>query len=541
MFDLVIKNGEIIDGTGKQGFVGDIGIKDGKIKAIGKLDAQDRPTIDAEGLVVSPGFIDIHSHSDFTLFVNRRGESKIRQGITTEVTGNCGFTAAPVTEEHFDDLIQYLANTVILSDEEKAKWKWPSQADFLQEIQGDEGFSFNLAPLVGHGTIKVGVMGFDKSKPASEVMDRMLGLLQAEMDRGLFGLSTGLQYEPCLYSDTQELIELAKKVKEYGGIFSFHLESESEGLVRCISQALEVAEKSGVSLQISHLKAAFRPNWGMSTTVLDMIDDAKQAGINVDFDVYPYVAYGSGLIDLMRPWVREQGAGKMVELLKDDSIRTRVIREMDNPGEDWENPAHGCGWDNIRIAMLKTEANRKYEGMSVQQIADHMGLSPAEATVKLMIEEEAAIKAIYFAMSEEDLINIMKHPDAIFATDGRAVAPYGPLGRGSVHPRYYGTYPRILGRYVREKQIIPLEEAIKKMTYLPAKKVGLKQRGLLKEGYWADITIFDKHNVIDVATFDNPHQYPVGIEYVLVSGQLVIEKGEHTGKLPGRVLKRGQA
>lgn len=334
---------------------------------------------------------------------------------------------------------------------------------------------------------------------------------------------------------------MAKMVREYGGIFSFHLESESKDLVRCVSQALEVAEKSGVSLQISHLKAAFRPNWGMVNNVLQMIDDAKQAGTNVGFDVYPYIAYGSGLIDLMSPWIREQGAGKMVEMLKHSPVRDRVLSEMEHPTEEWENPAHGCGWDNIRIAMLKTDANRKYEGMTVSQVAEDMGLTPAEATVKLMIEEEAAIKAIYFAMSEEDLETIVKHPDSIFATDGRAVAPYGPLGQGSVHPRYYGTYPRILGRYVREKKVFTLEEAIRKMTYLPAKKAGLRNRGQLAEGCWADITVFDKHKVIDVATFEDPHQYPTGIEYVIVGGQLVIEKGEHTGRLPGRVLKRGES
>lgn len=540
MFDLVIKNGEVIDGTGKQPFKTDIGIKNGHIAAIAPLHQQGYPTIDAQGLVVCPGFVDIHSHSDFTLFVNRRGESKIRQGITTEVVGNCGFTAAPVTQEHFYDLLQYLANTVILSNEEKKKWKWASQADFLEEIQG-EGFSFNVAPLVGHGTIRVAVMGFDKAEPTLDTTNKMLRLLETEMDRGLFGLSTGLQYEPCLYADTNELAELARVVQKHGGIFAVHLEDESKDVLCCISQAIEVAEKSGVSLEVSHLKAAFRSNWGKIDTVLKTIDDAKQSGIDIDFDVYPYTAYGSGLIDLMPPWVREQGAGKMVDMLKDSSTRARVLSEMEGQTEEWENPGHGCGWDNVRIAMLKTDDNRKYEGMTVEQVAGDMGLTPEEAAIRLIIEEEAAIKAIYFAMCEEDLETIMRHPGAIFCTDGRAVAPYGPLGRGSVHPRYYGTYPRILGRYVRERNVISIEEAIMKMTYLPAKKVGLNSRGLLREGYWADITIFDKDKVLDLSTFDKPHQYPRGIEYVLVNGRVVIEKGEHTGKLPGRVLRRGEA
>ena len=251
---------------------------------------------------------------------------------------------------------------------------------------------------------------------------------------------------------------MAKMVREYGGIFSFHLESESKDLVRCVSQALEVAEKSGVSLQISHLKAAFRPNWGMVNNVLQMIDDAKQAGTNVGFDVYPYIAYGSGLIDLMSPWIREQGAGKMVEMLKHSPVRDRVLSEMEHPTEEWENPAHGCGWDNIRIAMLKTDANRKYEGMTVSQVAEDMGLTPAEATVKLMIEEEAAIKAIYFAMSEEDLETIVKHPDSILQqTQGGALTD--PWGRA----RYtLGiTVPiRILGRYVRRRRFSPWKKPL---------------------------------------------------------------------------------
>ncbi len=539
MFDLLIKNGEIIDGTGKQSYKADIGIKDGRIAAIAPALPENYPIVDAQGLIVCPGFIDIHSHSDFTLFVNRRGESKIRQGITTEVVGNCGFTPAPVSNEHFDELIQYLANTIILSKEEKQMWKWSSQAEFLAEIEGD-GFSFNIAPLVGHGTIKVAAMGFDKEEPTKEQMVRMLKLLESEMDKGLFGLSTGLQYEPCLYASLSEQIELARLVAKYGGIYAVHLESEGKELLRCITDSLEVAKKSGVSLEISHLKAAFRSNWGKVEDALKLIDEAKKSDVEVDFDVYPYIAYGSGLIDLIPPWVREKGSTKMIEMLKKGSIKQQVIAEMEVDGEDWENPGYGCGWDNIRIAMLKTDDNRKYEGMTVQEIADDMQLSPAEAVVKLMIEEEAAIKAVYFAMCENDLETIMKHPDAIFATDGRAVAPYGPLSKGSVHPRYYGTYPRILGKYVRERNVVSLEEAIKKITYLPARKVGLNNRGLIQKDYCADISIFNSQQVSDRATFDDPHRYSQGIEYVLVNGQIVIEKGVHTGRLPGRVLKKGE-
>ncbi len=538
MLDLLISNGTIIDGTGKERYIGDIGIKDGYICKIGsKIDDKAKEYIDAEGKVVSPGFIDAHGHSDFTLFINNKGESKIRQGITTEVVGNCGFTAAPVREEHFDDLLQYLANTTVLSDEQKKNWKWKSQKEFIDSFS-KEGLSFNIVPLVGHGTIRVAVMGFEKREPTKEELNEMLSLLKYEMENGLFGLSTGLEYEPGSYSKTDELIEMCKIVKEYDGVYTTHMKNEGRDLLNCLEEAIEIGKKSGVSVEISHLKAQYKANWGKVNQALDMIDEAYKNGINIGFDVYPYTAFGSGLIDLIPPWAKASGANKMVEILKNDTLRSKVIEDMKKDSEEWENPMLAKDWDkSIKIAMLKTEKNRKYEGCNIYEIAKDMKCSSYEAVIRLLIEEEAAIKSIYFAMCEEDLETVMKHPRAKFCTDGRAVATYGELGRGSVHPRYYGTYPRILGHYVRDKNIMSLEEAIKKSTMLPAKKFKLNKRGKLEEGYYADITIFDPDKVIDKATFDEPHQYPEGIEYVIVNGNVVIAKGEHTEKLPGKVLK----
>lgn len=537
--DLVIKNGAVIDGTGRERYKADIAIKKNLIyKIADKIEEEVNEYIDAEGCIVAPGFIDIHGHSDFTLFVNNKGESKIRQGITTEVVGNCGFTAAPSTNEHFDDLLQYLANTVVLSDEQKKKWNWESQSAFTNDFSKD-GLSFNIAPLVGHGTIRVAVMGFDKREPNNTELGKMIGLLRNEMENGSFGLSTGLEYEPGSYSKTEEIAELCKVVKEYNGIYTTHMKNEGKYLLDCIEQAIEIGRRSGVSVEISHLKAQYKANWGKVIDALKMIDEAYESGVNIGFDVYPYIAFGSGLLDLMPPWVKADGPKKMIELLKDKDIKEKVIKDMQSDNEEWENPMIIKGWDKtIKIAMLKTEKNKKYEGCTIHQIAEDMDCPPFEAVINLMIEEEAAIKCIYFAMCEEDLEAVMKHPKAKFCTDGRAVATYGELSKGSVHPRYYGSFPRVLGHYVREKGKMSLEEAIKKSTSLSAQKLGIKKRGELKEGNFADITIFDPDSIIDIGTFDKPHQYPAGIEYVIVNGSIVIEKGEHTGKLPGVVLNR---
>lgn len=539
MLDLLLKNGTIIDGTGSKKFKGDIGIKGQNIYKISKnINEKAKNYIDVEHYIVSPGFIDMHGHSDFTLFVNKFGESKIRQGITTEVVGNCGFTAGPVREEYFSELLQYLANTIVLDNEHKKNWKWNSQKEFIDNFSKD-GLSFNIVPLVGHGTIRVAVMGFDKIEPDKYQLNQMIKLLENELDNGLFGLSTGLEYEPGLYSTTKELIEMCKVIKEYNGIYTTHMKNEGRYVLDCIKEAIAIGEGSGASIEISHLKAQYNANWGKVNEALKIIDEAYENGIDVGFDVYPYIAFGSGLIDLIPPWVRADGAKKMIEILKDKDQRPKIIEDMKKDNIDWESPMLARDWDkNVKIAMLKTKKNKKYEGKTIYEVGKDMQCSSYEAATRLLVDEEAAIKSIYFAMSEKDLETVMKHPRAKFCTDGRAVATYGKLGLGSVHPRYYGTYPRILGHYVRKNELMTLEEAIKKSTMLPAKKLNLKNRGILKEGYCADMVVFDEDKIIDVGTFDDPHHYPEGIEYVIVNGEIVVSEQKHTGKLPGKVLNR---
>ena len=541
MLDIVIKNGTIIDGTGKKGYVADVGIKGEYIcKIHDEIKDEAKEYIDAKGFIVSPGFIDAHGHSDFTIFINNFGESKIRQGITTEVVGNCGFTAGPITAEHKDDQLQYLANTIVLSDEMRENWNWESQKSFL-DYSSRNGMSFNLAPLVGHGMIRVGVMGFEQRRPTHDEMDRMKALLKRELDNGFYGLSTAFQYEPGNFIEMDEIAELCKLVKEYDGIYTIHMRDEGKDLIPCVKHAIAIARKTRARIQISHLKATYKPNWGKVNEAIALIDDAYNDGLDVGFDVYPYTAFGSGLIDLVPPWAKKDGPKEMVNLLKDEKARRRAVMDMKDGIKDWETIMVCDDWDEcVKIALLKSEKNKKYEGMTIKEIAKDMQCSPYEAVIQLLIDEDASVKCIYFAMCEEDLINIMRHCRACFGTDGRACATYGELSKGSVHPRYYGTYPRIFGRYVREKKVLTLEEAVKKCTSLPAERFHIQKRGAVKEGYFADITIFDQDKIIDTATFKNPHQYPQGIEYVIVNGKVVINRDAHTGRLPGVVLQKKQ-
>lgn len=538
MLDLLIKSGTIIDGSGKNRYMGDIGIIGNRIiKIEKKIEDQSVKEINAEGSVVCPGFIDIHGHSDFTLSINNFAESKIRQGITTEVVGNCGFTAGPVSERYADELIQYLANTVVLSDTQKNICKWGSQTEFIDKIVCG-GVSINLAPLVGHGTIRVAVMGFEQRIPNEKELNEMKLLLEQEMTQGIFGMSSGLEYEPGWHSNNDEIIELCKIISQYDGIYTTHMKNEGKKLIECINDSIEIGIKADVSVEISHLKAQYESNWGKVDEALELIEKAEACGVNIGFDVYPYIAFGSGLIDLMPPWVKISGPKNMIQLLKDNGVRNEVIKSMQTQDDNWENPMLIVGWDKrIKIAMLKTEQNKKYEGKTIHEISLDMKCTPFDVIIDLLITEEAAIKSIYFAMCEKDLIMIMKHPKAKFCTDGRAVDTYGELSMGTVHPRYYGTFPRIMGLYVREKQIFSLEEAIYKSTLLAAKKMKIKNRGELIVGNYADITVFNPDKIIDLATFEEPHRYSEGIEYVIVNGQIVISKGKHTGLLPGKRLK----
>lgn len=539
MYDLLIKNCLIIDGTGKPGYRGDIAVAGKKIAAMGDLsNAQAASVIDAAGKVVCPGFIDAHGHSDFTLFVNNRGESKIRQGITTEVTGNCGFTSGPITEARTDDALSYLANTIILAGERRQMWTWKTQNEFL-EYSAKDGLSFNVVPLVGQGMIHVGVMGFEDRDPTEEELEQMKQMLRNEMDAGFFGMSMAYAYEPAQTVRESEKAALSSVLKEYGGIYTIHMEHEGKELLKSVKDSIDFARKYGIRVQVSHLKARYPANWGKARQAMKMIEEARAEGLEVAFDVYPYIAYGSGLIDLLPPWIKKDGARVMCEKLRDPQLYAKAVYDMEHGVEGWESIMGGEGWEKcVQIATLKTQANKPLEGKTIAEIAQMRGCTPYEAVADLMIEEDASVKCLWFAMEENELQEIMCHRCGMFGTDGRACADYGELSIGAVHPRYYSTYPRIMGHYARDLGIFTLEEAIRKATSAVANQFGIAQRGTLKEGYFADMVIFDPENIREVGVFGDPHHYPEGIDAVLVNGQVVIDHGNHTGNLPGEILRK---
>ncbi len=539
MQEYVIRNAVIVGGSGKDRFNGEILVRNGFIEKVGTgLAEEGMPAIDAKGQVVSPGFIDAHGHTDFTLFQNKRGESKVRQGITTEVTGNCGFTAGPITEDHYDDLVHYLANTIVLDEEKQKFWHFKSQDEYLRWTARD-GLSYNIVPLVGMGMIHVGVMGFDDRMPTEEEMARMKGLLNAELDAGFFGMSTAFEYEPLNHLHSEEVYEFCRLLKERDKVFTIHMRDAGRLLIENIEEIIDIARKTGVSIQISHLKAKYKPNWGKVKEALRLIDEARAEGLDVRFDVYAYTAWGAGLINNIPPWVKKDGPRIMCERLKDPELKAKALCDMEHGVEGWESIMICDGWgDLVSIASLKTEANKRFEGRTIASIAKELGITEYEAVVKLMVDEDASVKSIWKGMCDEDLETVMTHPDAMFGTDGRACATYGPLSEGRIHPRYYGNYPRIMGHYVREKKLMSLEEAVHKSTQMPAERFGIEGRGLIKPGYHADLVIFDPDTIKELSTFSDPHRYPEGISRVIVNGVTVIKDGEHTGELPGEILRK---
>jgi len=532
MLDLLIQGGTVIDGSGRGRWISDVAIEGGKIVEIRPdLTGDAREVIEARGLVVCPGFIDIHSHTDFTLSQNPLCESKLRQGITTEVVGNCGFTAAPVCPDHFNDLMGYLTNTTSITEEEKRTWSWRTQVDFL-DWACRNGSALNVATLVGHGTLRIAAAGFEKKRLDPGDLSRLGDLLEGELERGAKGLSLGLQYEPGAFASEEELCSLAERLQRRGGFLAVHLRDESDGLLESMAEVIGVAEKTGVSLQISHLKTEGRRNWGKALEALHLVEQARTRGLPVSFDVYPYLAYGSGLVDLVPSWCRDRGIGGLLALLADPGSRDKILREM----QDFYGASSFHDWSNYRISSAALPYRKEVEGRTIAQIANAWGCEAEKAVIELIADAEGAVKMVVFGMCEEDVRSFIVHEASMIASDGRAVAPVGPLGVGKIHPRYYGAFPRVLCRYVREQGVLNLEEAIQKMTSLPAAKSNLRGRGLLREGFWADVTLFDPERVRDCADYDDPHRFAEGIQWVIVNGEVVFSEGAYRGVLPGRRL-----
>ncbi|MFW9905116.1 MAG: amidohydrolase family protein [Candidatus Thorarchaeota archaeon] len=536
-YDLIIKNSKIIDGTGNPWYHTDIGIRNGKITKLGRLDkAKTERSINANGLVVTPGFINPHSHSDFAIPFDPHLESSVRQGITTEVIGNCGDSLAPINRDKIK-VFEKMVN-IFSPPGETLKITWESFDEYLDTIRRG-GCTTNIAPLVGFGTIRIaGGPGFEDRPPNPDELHQMKLYVHEAMQAGAFGMSTGLIYTPQIYAQTEEVIELAKVVAEYGGLYFSHIRGEGETVIKAVEELIQIVEKSGcMSGQVAHHKVSGRSNWGKSIETLLLMERANQKGLNISCDQYPYNRSMTSLITILPPWVHIGGIENIIERLEDSNVLEQIKNDFIQGIQGWGNWMKEFGTEKIFISSVKTDRWKEVEGRSISEITKLKGKQDDFTTViDLIREEKGEVSVIIEGMQEEDIRRIMMNKYTMIGTDGWGVAPTGILGHGKPHPRFYGTYPRVLGKYVREEGLLTLEDAIRKMTSFPAQKLGLQDRGIIRKNMWADVVVFDPNEVIDRATYNNPHQFPVGIKHVIVNGEIVVEDERQTEKLPGKIL-----
>jgi len=535
-YDLAVTNGRIIDGAGNPWFKGDVAVKDQKIVKIGSIDPRNAKTaLDVSGKIISPGFIDSHSHSDFSLIFDPRAESTVKQGITTLVVGQCGMSLAPINRK-FENLLRRYAAPFL--PDPNIDIPWTTFKQYLARMKRLRSTS-NTIHLVGHGTVRIAAIGFAEREPNRRELQNMKAMVAEAMEAGAAGMSTGLIYPPGVFSKTEELIGLTLVVAKHGGVYFSHIRGEGPSLINAVKEAIEIGEKAGTPVQISHHKAAGRRSWGKLKETLQLMEYARKRGVDVTYDQYPYTAGMTSLVTLLPPWVHEGGMDKLLERVRNDETWMRIRGELERGTPDRENILEEAGWDRIVISSVKSEPLKQVEGKSLAEITKMLG-KPDEFTAlrDLLLEDRGGSTMIMFSMDEADVEYAMKGRYHMVGTDAWSVSPTGPLSSGKPHPRFYGTYPRILGKYVRTKQVLTLEDAIRRMTSLPAQRVGLRDRGILRVGFFADIVIFDPETVIDRATFDQPAQFPEGIEKVLVNGGVVVDSGELTKARPGKVLLR---
>jgi N-acyl-D-aspartate/D-glutamate deacylase len=528
-FDLLIINGRIFDGTGSPWFAGSVGIRNGKIVEVGRIpDARGKRVIDAKGLIVSPGFIDLHSHSDFTLLVDGKAESKIRQGVTTEILGESA-SAAPVLGPAAAEFDRYLAPTGLRRD-------WATLGEYFARAER-QGVSVNLASYVGSGQIRYCVMGNVNRAPSADEMAKMRDLTEQAMHEGAIGLSSGLIYPPNSFASTEEIVGLARIAARHGGIYATHIRAESEDSIAALREAIEIGESGGLPVHIFHFKKYGQVNWGKMQEQISLIQSARDRGVEITADQYPYIAAMTGLEMCIPPKFMEGTAEEFVARLKDPKVRAEIRKAIDEGLPGWgDNEVKGVGgWHGVLVAAMQKPENKKFEGLRMDDVARRMGKDPLDALCELLISEGGSADAVYFGMSEEDVRLAMQQPWVGIGSDGSAVSPEMAFV-GKPHPRFYGTFPRVLGYYVREQKTLSLAEAIRKMTSFSAQLNGLADRGLLRPGMAADIAIFDLAKIADKATFEDPSQYSTGVEYVIVNGTVVLDQGQHTAAKPGRVL-----
>lgn len=528
-FDVLIVHGRIIDGTGNPWFSGDVGIRGDKVAAVGKLEGRPaRLTIDAAGKIVSPGFIDMLGQSEWTLLADNRAMSKISQGITTEVTGE-GSSIAPINDKILADIRPTL-------EKYNMKVDWRDLDGYFRRLEQSKS-AINLATFVGATQVRKYVIGLDDRQPTPQELEEMKQLVRTAMQQGALGLSTSLIYAPATFAKTPELIELAKVASEYGGIYISHIRDEGDKEVEAIYEAADIGRAAKLPVEIWHLKVAGKANWGKMQMIVALIEQHRRDGIDMSANMYPYAASSTRLNSRIPSWAHDGGVNKLLERLKDPPTRQRIRSEITAAGGGQDNSLESTGPDGILITSVSNPDLKQYEGKRLSEIAAQWNKDPVEMMMDLLVADSARTQAVFFSMNEQDVKMAMAQPWVSFCTDGGQRALDGPLFEGKPHPRSYGSFAKVLGKYVREENIVSLEDAIRKMTSLPATRVGLRERGILKPGFYADVVVFDPKTVADKATFENPHQYSEGIDVVLVNGQPVWEKGAFTGNLPGQPLR----
>lgn len=527
MYTLLIKNGKVIDGSGNSSYKADIAINGRHIAAIEPdICEKAKQIIDADGLVAAPGFIDIHSHTDASIFANPLSDSKLLQGVTSEVTGNCGIGLFPVNPVLRDELSEYLETHSFTLHSTEITWTDLSE---YAKVLTDLDLGVNLLPLVPHGVLRSAVMGFEDKKTTTSELEKIEWLLETALKQGAWGMSAGLIYPPGSFADTEELVVLGKILARFDAIFSIHIRGESGKLLKAIKEAIYVGRESGAKIEVSHLKAMGKSQWGLGEKLLNILAKARSKGIDIGADQYPYEASSTALTAIVPRWAHSGGIAKLLKRLTNPDllprIKKEIAQEIDNRG----------GAHCILIASTATDKNSHCNGKTVDIIAEEWGITQVDSVVKLLIEEKCAVSAVYFSMLAEDVKTILADKTVAIGSDGWGLCAESDNAK-AVHPRSYGTFPKVLGEFVREEQLLPLETAIYKMTGLSANRLGLRNRGLLRQGFAADITIFDPNTVASRSKFTDPHKYPSGIEYVIVNGSLAVKNGKLTDKAAGKVL-----
>lgn len=529
-FDVIIRNGLIYNGSGEKPFIGDIGINDDKIVTVGDLEkARGLKEVDASGMAVSPGFINMLSWSHESLIQDGRSQGNIRQGVTLEVMGE-GWSAGPLTEDMKKDIKEKQGNI-------KYDISWTTLGENLDYLER-KGVSPNIASFVGATTIRINKLGYENRPPDVHELDAMKNLVKQAMEEGAIGVSSSLIYAPASFADTRELIELCNVVSEYDGMYISHLRSEGDNLLEALDEFIHIAEQADIRSELYHIKAAGQENWYKMDSAIQRINSARAQGLPITADMYNYPAAGTGLYATMPQWVQEGGHDAWVERLKNPSVRKRVIQEMTARGDGWENFYYMVGTpENIILNGFITDSLKHLTGKTVAEVAALRNVTPPEVILDLVVQDNSRVNAVYFLMTEENIKKQIAQPWVSFGSDEASQAPEGIFLKSNPHPRAYGNFSRLLGKYVREEKVITLEEAIRRLTSLPAENMKIKDRGMLKDGFFADIVIFDADSITDHATFTKPHQYSTGVKDVFVNGVQVLKDGEHTGAFPGRVVR----